>query len=152
MPRIRELTGLDPREGVLFPNQLAADIELKGDGFIHYNLLRPVQRARRKGLAAADGFVFSNDPKWRRVLELPAQRQAIVLVASRDTLIGRARRRAHNEMDGKPYQHEKWLNLLERVDLDALYRTWREELRTRDIPFVELDAESADLPVLSPAP
>lgn len=148
-PRAAELTSLAPDAEVLFPTQLDEIADLRADSYLHYNLLRPAQRTVKRGQEPAHNFGF--DPKWRQVLALPAKRRALVLVAGKEALIERARRRTMNELGGEhAYKHDKWLSLYERIDLGELYASWRAELDRQAIPYIELDAEAEGFPQLQP--
>lgn len=148
-PRAGQLTSLEPGAPVLFPPKLGKLPELSRDSYLHYNLLRPAQIAAKEGDAVAGATDFGTDPRWRQILDLSADRRAVILVAGRETLMNRSRGRTLNEPDRKRrYKPSKWLALYEQVDLDDIYRAWREELARQRIPYVEVDAEAESFPVL----
>lgn len=148
-PRAQELTGLGPSTPVLFPPKIGKTLEIEGDAFLHYNLLRPAMAAFKRDEDPAAALDFSLDDRWMRAVEAGTEMSAIVLVADKSTLMDRANGRDVNEPGGKRrYKRTKWLALFEQIDLDAVYDAWRGELGRRGIPFIEVDSTRDEFPVL----
>ncbi len=113
----------------------------------HYNILRPADASRRnrrtEGLRYTD---FASDRAWIMFLQSPLPKTAVVMVAGRHLLRQRmSQRRFVNEcfMFGclNPlYKRRHWLDLLEEIDVEALYRAWLAELERHAIPSILVDA------------
>jgi hypothetical protein len=144
-PRAAQVTGLPPGTRVWFPKEIGPGAPPKGeDAFVHYNILRPFQRAERPGDVAVGPRLFTGDEKWRAILALPGAKKAVVVVADRETLVRRVRERKAVETDDPhAYGQERWLRIYEAVDLAAVWREWRAELTRNGIAFVEVDGGGA---------
>ena len=148
--RAAELTGLPRGTPVVFPSaQSAGLVQHSGaDVFFHYNLLRTIQPNVRqmprsmKKEGELDPTEFNKDIAWTELLNLPAPKRAVALVANKQTLLDRIRQRSVVEEPtptnraANIYQNDKWLRRLERVNLVALYKAWCKELRDNNIPYV----------------
>ena len=161
--RAAEVTGLPSGSPVVWP-ATAAELTEAGpaDAFFHYNILRPLQQQRRQArLARKAGEEvdpsagrFEHDEPWIELRRSAAPKRAVVLVASKQTLLQRvARRRVIEEeelrgREAKDYPNQKWLSLLEEVDLLALYRDWCQELRDSHIPYLLVDSGDDNYPII----
>jgi 2-polyprenyl-3-methyl-5-hydroxy-6-metoxy-1,4-benzoquinol methylase len=126
------------------------------DALYHYNILRPLDLKRRyelRGLPKGQSAIskaadFDRDPQWNYLTRVETAKKAVVLVAGRQTILQRIRQRQVVEspalMDDKDslYPTQQWLDLIEQVDLVALYRAWCGELRSRDIPYTLVDSSN----------
>lgn len=140
-PRAAELTGLPPRTRVWFPKEIGPGAPPAGeDAFIHYNILRPFQRAGRPRDVEIGPHLFEGDKQWRAILALPGEKKAVIVVAERETLVKRVKERAGVEADDRhAYSPQKWLRVYEAIDLGAVYREWRAELMRQGIQYVKVD-------------
>jgi hypothetical protein len=154
-PRSAELTGLPRGTPVVFAfSKRMAEQLGQTDAILHYNILRPLQRLRRfAGSADQEGVElegrlaeFDQDPVWTEIVNHTAPKTAVVLVASKHTILERIQHRSAIEESAltarkvKAYPNEKWECLLEQVNLPDLYGAWCQELRNRHIPYVLLDS------------
>ncbi len=145
-PRARELTGLPPETKVWFPKDVGPGAPPAAEeAFVHYNLLRPAQLLDKAGRDVRSAFRYDADPQWLAIAALPQAKKAVIVTARRDMLLARVRGRALVEKgDPHAYGAAKWLRIYERVDLDAVYRLWREELARRGIPAVDVDGNGGE--------
>lgn len=168
-PRCREITGLASGAPVRLPTAQGLDLAGLGDGFVHYNLLRPARRflretgepglfARllRRGAARESDAAFSaacvdfrSDPAWRAVLADPAPRKAVVLVADAECILARVRTRREIEpgergKGANVYPRASWRALYARTDLPRLYRAWCAELAACGIDCVLIDSNDLE--------
>jgi 2-polyprenyl-3-methyl-5-hydroxy-6-metoxy-1,4-benzoquinol methylase len=164
--RSAEITGLPPTTPLVFPSADAESFELgPSDAFYHYNILRPVMMGggrRRAKLAMLQGgdfepdaIDFERDAAWTEVAKSAVAKQAIVLVASKQTLLERIRQRKRvedPELEGrkvKDYPAQRWLKVIEQIDLGELYQAWCQELRRRDIPYVLVNGSDDRYPTIA---
>jgi len=140
-PLAAEVTGLPRATRVWFPKEIGPGSPPAGeDAFVHYNILRPFQRAGRPRDVAVGPQLFEGDKQWRAILALPGEKKAVIVVADRETLVGRVKGRADVEAgDPHAYNPQKWLRIYEAIDLGAVYREWRAELGRRGIQYVKVD-------------
>jgi hypothetical protein len=140
-PRAQEITGLPPSTVVWFPKEIGGDGPQPGpDAFIHYNILRPLQRSPRPQDIELGPKLFEGDKQWRAILALPGEKRAVIVVADRATLMARVKARGEVEKgDAHAYGVAKWMKLYNAISVDAVYRAWRGELIRRGIHFVEID-------------
>jgi hypothetical protein len=164
-PRCAELTGLAPGTPVVWPTNVS-DLDGLGstDALVHYNILRRIEvnrinrRSEQSSVKNArdgklSGFDFDRHRPWIKVAKSPQPKKAVVLVASKQTLsqrMGQIRPKEKPELRGETrnYSHQKWLSLVEMVDLTALYREWLQELRNRSIPYVLVDSNTNTYPII----
>jgi hypothetical protein len=143
--RCEQMTALPSSTRVWFPKEIAPGSPPPGaDALIHYNILRPFQKAEDPRAVKVDARLFDADPKWHAIIDLPAKKRAVVVVASKGKLVERVKARAHVEA-GEPHEYgvEKWLRVYEAIDLDAVYAAWRAELARHGISAVNVDGERA---------
>lgn len=120
----RNVTNLTTKTPILFAYEFVSDnLRTETDHFMHYNILRPVQRRYsrnrktqterilprnlwsviRRHRRAARGtklvhqVSFDDDPAWQNIVASPARKRAIVLVANYDELMRRVERRIVKE-------------------------------------------------------
>lgn len=124
------------------------------DCFFHYNILRPASFVRRRDKGTGEsGMVgtrsdvgrFVDDPKWLELVAMEAPKKAIVLVTDRATIVQRVKERVIREKQSahaqeRPYNPARWLELLDKIDVDELYQAWCAELQRHDIPQVLIDS------------
>lgn len=138
------LTGLPPETPVLKPkNNPGLDVRLlgKADCFVHYNILRPASlfakreatSETRSGQFQTRSTQFRADPWWVEFSERTSNRQAVVLVANRATILKRASARPD-------YKVDYWNELYSKLHLADIYRAWCSELDRHGIPAVFVDA------------
>jgi 2-polyprenyl-3-methyl-5-hydroxy-6-metoxy-1,4-benzoquinol methylase len=98
---------------------------------------------------------FDQDVAWADVVDRDVAKKAVVLVANKQTLIERIRQRKRIEdpelrgREAKDYPAQKWLKVIEEVDLVDLYQAWCEELRKRDIPYLLVMSTDARYPAIA---
>ena len=146
------VTGLRPETPVLKPkNKPGLDPRLIGDTdcFVHYNILRPVSLFAKR--EATEGTTperyrtrstqFNTDPWWAELCERSGDKQAIVMVADRTTILNRASARPD-------YKIDYWQRLYSKLRVSEIYRAWCSELDRRRIPLVFVDATNMAYPTL----
>jgi SAM-dependent methyltransferase len=153
--RCAELTGLPPGAPIAWPG-LSTNLEHVDltNVLYHYNILRPLQQQFRLDRAAQRrdaplpprSVEFGQDQPWAELLRHGAPKQAVVLLADKGTILDRIRERSTIEApdlagrDMASYPNLKWRQVLEPVDLPALYRAWLQELRQHGILYILVDA------------
>jgi hypothetical protein len=163
--RCAELTGLAPGTPVVWP-YTASDLDALAstDVLFHFNIMRSreLNRLKPRGSPSATGnsghdelrgFKFDRYGGWSRVAKSSLPKKAVVLVASKQTLSQRMaqvriKERPERRGETRNYSHQKWLSLLESVDLAALYRDWLQELRDNSIPYVLVDSNKDSFPII----
>lgn len=74
------------------------------------------------------------------------RKRAVIVVAEDSTVITRVKRRETREgWSPLAYDRSKFLAAYSKWPPAALYEAWREELRLREIPFIEVDSETHTL-------
>jgi 2-polyprenyl-3-methyl-5-hydroxy-6-metoxy-1,4-benzoquinol methylase len=159
-PRCAEITGLPTGTPVVWPATQDRLDEFDGpapDAFYHFNILRPLDLKRRyeqQGAPKAASAIrsandFEHERRWVRLNKRPIPKRAVVLVASKQLILERVRKRrtlehpalrAKREGSNRSYNVARWLGLLEEVNLTVLYQAWCRELRHRGIPYMLVDA------------
>lgn len=156
-PRCEEITGLPPQTPVIWPNTHARIDELREtDLLYHYNFLREIDRKLRseQNKATTSNIVFGQDPPWKNLNNRETPKKAIVLVASKQTILQRLGIRTTIEtskaanLPTNKYPSEYWQRLLEGEDLAAIYQAWCGELESRAIPYQIVDATDSTYPIL----
>ena len=139
-PRAPEITGVPRGTRVWFPKQIGPGSPPPGqDALIDYNILRPFQRTPRPQDVVFGPELFAGDKQWRAILALPGEKRAVIVVADRATLVARVKARVDPETgDPNAYGVAKWVRLYNTISVDAVYRAWRDELKRRGIPYVEV--------------
>ena len=134
----------------------------QADLLYHYNILRPLHlkdRARSQRVTKRQSIVpsdtgFQQDPSWSRLVSLDRAKKAIVLVASKQTIVQRVRLRqtvetaANVSSQSNDYPSHYWSKLYAEVDLLAVYQAWLRELRTHEIPYILIDSNTRDYSVI----
>ncbi|HEU5433210.1 MAG TPA: methyltransferase domain-containing protein [Thermomicrobiales bacterium] len=148
---------------IVWPSSHAQFEEVEGaDAFYHYNILRPLQRIRHRKLkrsAANDGDQhglpdFQHDPPWMQLATRDQRKQAVVLVASKETIIQRMTQRTITEdsklknREDRSYPAARWLNHIHHVDLDSLYHAWLRELDRSGISYILVNSEDESFDVI----
>jgi 2-polyprenyl-3-methyl-5-hydroxy-6-metoxy-1,4-benzoquinol methylase len=155
--RCGEITGISSESSVFWPaNQSDLDEHYGADVLYHYNTLRPMhlkrmsnrpKLARRQAVVTSE-TAFDQDPSWNALVDYEMDKKTIVLVASKQTILQRARQREAIEnlhstgSQVNRYPVERWLELIERTDLVANYRAWCQELRLCGIEYELVDASN----------
>jgi len=163
-PRCAELTGLPLGAPIAWPG-LSTNLEHTDltNTFYHYNILRPLQQqfrlnrvAQRRGESVpARSVGFGQDQPWAELMRHGAPKQAVVLLADKRTILDRIWQRNTIEdpdlsgRDMGSYPNLKWRQVLEPVDLPALYRAWIQELRQNGISYILVDASDEAYRVIS---
>lgn len=175
----RALTGLPAAAPALTPYKLLPGTLDQLDGcFLHYDLLRAVrprpwevlralrwsmvriaqapwlavrQRTRTgTGIAASSRRTSWSNLTWESILSHPIQKKAIVLVASRDTILQRVKARSGKlerrrfRIIKRRYNGRLWLDSYARVDLAQIYADWLAELRRQDIEYLLVNSTTSD--------
>jgi hypothetical protein len=147
--RCAEVTGLPPETPVVRASAEPRLDKMRSPGaFLHYNLFRNAIEALMSGEdVELNAARFDRDTSWTNLLHRSIPKKAVVLIAGKQTIADRMRQRViqaptSNARKVKKYPHETWLNLLEQVDLSALYDAWLQELRDNAIPYVLVDSTS----------
>lgn len=150
-PRCADITGLPPETPVAWPATYSRlDEHDATDLFYHYNTLRPLHLKHRyetsdlpeKHPVINSATDFGQDPRWNDLIGREIPKKAVVLVAGKQTILQRVRRRQIIESqtltnrEESRYPAQLWLELLESVDIVALYQAWCRELRSHGIPYV----------------
>lgn len=140
--RAMAVTGLSRTTRVWFPKEIGPGAPPPGeDAFVHYNILRPFQKAERPGGVAVGPGLFAGDAQWRAILALPGTKKAVVIVAPKEVLVERVKERTGVERDDPhAYNPARWLRIYEAIDLAAVYREWRTELARHGITSVDVDS------------
>jgi hypothetical protein len=153
--RGREITKIPADAPIIIPGQdgrLPTDEAT--DCYYHYNILRPASLLWRKQPEAdLRGIRFDDDRKWLELVASKRPKKAIVLVADKGTIVERARGRTIRESEfpsraGHPYDPERWLPLLNKVDLAEIYRAWCAELDHHSIPRILIDSSNQHFKIL----
>lgn len=156
-PRCAELTGLGPETPTVWA---AADFRLDeidaGDAFYHYNIMRSARLAlRRDEDIASNATRFDRDLPWTEIVRRPTAKRAVVLVASKETIVERIATRTVSEApemkNFKPlggYPSRRWLNIVPQIDVPGLYRAWCAELRDHAIPYVLVNSNDSTFAVI----
>lgn len=156
--RSAEITGLPRGTPVIWAtSDKLADHLGQTNLLLHYNILRPLQKLRQLARRGGRGEIiagrlgeFDQDPAWTKILEHDAPKTAVVLVAGKQTIVERIRKRnaIGDANPSKLYPHQKWEGLLEQVDLPGLYRAWCQELRNHHIPYLLIDSSNTSFMVI----
>lgn len=134
----------------------------QADLLYHYNILRPFhskERARNQRASKQQSIVpsdtgFQQDPSWTRLVSSGRSKKAIVLVASKQTIVQRVglRQTVENTADvssqSNDYPSQYWSKLYAEVDLLAVYQAWLRELRALGIPYTLIDSNTRDYSVI----
>jgi hypothetical protein len=157
--RCREITNVAADAAIIIPGQ---DDKVpageKADCFYHYNILRPASLLlRRNNEPDIRATHFENDPKWLELVATRRAMKAVVLVADRDTIIQRVRQRTIREKEspspaGRPYNPEHWLTILDKIDMNEVYKSWCAELDRRGIPRLLVDSSNQQYVILETLP
>ena len=137
------ITGLSPETPIIKPvNAPGPDARLQNvkDCFVHYNILRPVslfaKREAEKTSAIEEyrtrSLRFAADPWWLGFAKVATEKKALVLIANRAGILGRARNRPR-------YKFDYWEALYGKVKLSDIYRAWSAELNRAGIPYTFVD-------------
>jgi SAM-dependent methyltransferase len=154
-PRCAEITGLPPETPVVWASEESGldDVE-SSDAFIHYNMLRSARIAQRDGgNIGRSATRFDHDKAWTSIIGRSAQKRAVVLVTSTQTMKDRISQRTTSEesaflgVEGG-YRPQRFLKLLEKVDLADVYGAWCAELRNRGVPYVLVDSSDDSYPII----
>ena len=172
-PRCAEITGLEKRSRVVFPGEIEAGGWPVGEQWLlHYNILRPYDELRlSKKFAGVPARCFPPsflwkrfraewsydlDPAWRAVRsgkERPSG--AVVLAASRGTLVSRASKRRMIE-PGKDaprfneYPSRRWAGIIGAVDMTAVYGSWLSELEKMGTKIEVVDSSAPEFGTIEP--
>lgn len=136
---------------VLFPDQILSGMIPPSDGYVHYNLMRPIQfvpgQAQCPTVGMNDAWTYDIDPAWGAINSLPGARRAIVIVASAADLRVRSSSREHLEPDLRSlkadYPRAHWRQVYEVANLLLIYGMFIAELHRRGIPFTCYAARDA---------
>src|SRR5688500_3684550 len=78
--RCEQVTGLPRLTRVWFPKEIGPGSPPPGtDALIHYNILRPFQKAEDPRDVKVDARLFESDPKWHAIVDLPGKKRAVVI-------------------------------------------------------------------------
>ena len=113
--------------------------------FVHYNLFNTTPGNSFEAIAD----LFDSCEFWNHIIQSAEAFRAVVLVCSKNTLIERARTRQWVEqvvtnLSMNVYDSERWVWVLEEVDLLALYQAWMAELERREIPYLLIDSSDSN--------
>lgn len=162
-PRCSEITGLPAQTPLVFPSDHFRLEEYDTtDVLYHYNTLRPISLKSPHGSTGAgvkhatinSDTGFEQDPSWNDLVSRDMSKKAIVLVTSKQLILRRLRQRQTIEdlqsIDPKKnrYPVRYWLDLVERMDLVALYQAWCRELQARGVPYVLVDSTDDTYPII----
>jgi hypothetical protein len=141
------VTGAPAGARVEFPATFdPAGLSIGDDVVYHYNILRTADAARSCGLhrRPQDDVDFRSDPPWERLRTLRHPKRAVVLVATRQTLLARMTARDAVEpcLDDEGPRHPRahWQAIASAVDLNLVYRSWCDELLANGIELTLVDS------------
>lgn len=158
--RFAALTCLPPKTPVVWPRQRLTKLA-NGDVIYHYNIVhrlfhnhRAALRARRRDIATRPTIMgFDDDSDWINVIELARPMRAVVLVTSKPTTRERMAERTRIEdqtstgVEQRTYKAHMWWEIVQAVDLRALYADWCQTLDAHGIPYLLVSGEDDSYPV-----
>lgn len=150
-----EITGLPANTKVLFPQDQGKNELVAATCYFHYNIFRCVDllhgdliRQQSPRITELAQPAYEDDPGWRAIVNRPGEKSAVVLVATRQTLLQRIRQRTVVEptplrsgMELR-YPSQYWEYLVGHVNLRQFYLAWLSELTSRHIPYLLVDSSN----------
>ena len=148
-PMAARTSCLSPSVPVFYPARAYQTQTIpSGPCFFHYNILRPAALRRKRTGLTSHCTDFCADKAWRVVSHASRPKTAIVLVINKTTLRQRMVQRGRVgenfifNIFNPRYKSTRWTELLDSVDLAALYAAWFDELRDLGINATILDASN----------
>lgn len=158
----------EPRTIFPFDENIELLLSSNKDSYLHYNILRahfnatPLHRKILPLFFSTDKKIkqfeisvnYTDDAPWKTITQLKAEKKAIVLVAGKKTLIGRAKQREDVEIEEfkilkqNGYKSMYWSKLIEKMDIEIIYQSWLSELFDKNIPYILVDSTNSNYEII----